>query len=86
MSRDDTPHIAASGVLHYAEVRCPNCGADDLIPVSVVPRLVTIPGEGKLGVKVAQKARDHRCGQTAITIVGDTGEIVGQLDLDGGQR
>lgn len=82
----DTPTIPADGDLMYAQVRCPNCAAEDLIPVTVVPRLVTVPGEAKLGVKVSQKARDHRCGQTSLTVVGETGEIVGQLDIDGGAR
>ena len=73
--------IPADGELRYAQAKCPHCGQTDLVPVVILPRLVTLPEESKLGVKVAQKAQDHKCGQTTLTVVAETGEVI-QLDLD----
>lgn len=52
-----------------------------MIPVNLMPRLERTPEDSTISVKVAQKKAAHRCGQTSITVVSETGEITGQIEL-----
>ena len=67
---------------YYVNARCPQCGADELVPVTILAILKRTRDDAVLGVKVAQRAQEHKCGQTALTVISETGEIV-QLDLGG---
>jgi predicted RNA-binding Zn-ribbon protein involved in translation (DUF1610 family) len=67
---------------YYVAVECPNCGELATIPLRLDVRLERTRDESKLGLKAGQKKVDHRCGQTSLTIVSETGEIV-QLGIDG---
>lgn len=62
--------------VHWVTVECPACGVDELVSVTIGPKLVRTEDESKLGIRATSKPRDHRCGQTTITVVGETGEIL----------
>lgn len=66
---------------YYVQTKCPQCGVEELIPLGLIARLDKTASEAKLGLGAKQKAQDHKCGQTTLTIVSETGEIV-QLGLD----
>ena len=56
---------------YWVDVLCPSCGQREIVPKH----------ETLLGVKAATKKTPHRCGQTSIQVVGETGEIVGQIEI-----
>lgn len=77
--------IIDGDALYHVEAACPHCGQTQLVPMGVQARLERTRDDAKLGLKVSQKKQDHKCGQTALTVVAETGEVI-SLDLDGGQR
>lgn len=68
---------------YWVDVLCPSCGQREIVPLDLDAKVEKTKHETKLGVKASSKKIDHRCGQTAIQVVADTGEIVGQIGLDG---
>jgi hypothetical protein len=68
--------------VHWVSVVCPGCGVTEHVPLTLTAKLVRTDEDSKLGVGASSKARDHTCGQTAITVVAETGEI---LQLGGEQ-
>jgi predicted RNA-binding Zn-ribbon protein involved in translation (DUF1610 family) len=74
------PKTITADEAYYASVTCPQCGADEVVPVTILARLTKTRDDSKLGVKVAQKSQEHKCGQTSLTVMSETGEIV-QLGL-----
>lgn len=66
---------------YWVDVVCPQCGETDTVPLHLAARIEKTRDEAKLGVKAGSKKVDHRCGQTTLTVVAETGEIV-QLGLD----
>lgn len=74
-----TPTIETG--MYWVTATCPQCGQDEVIPVNLMPRLERTPEDSTISVKVAQKKAAHRCGQTSITVVSETGEITGQIEL-----
>lgn len=67
---------------YWVDVTCPNCGQTEIIPLELTSRVERTRHETLIGIKAATKKIPHRCGQTSITVVGDTGEIVGQIGMD----
>lgn len=66
---------------YYVQTVCPQCGVEELVPLTLLARLDKTRDESKVALKAKQKAQDHKCGQTTLTIVSETGEIV-HLGLD----
>ena len=79
---DNHKTIEADAIYHVRTV-CPHCGEDALVPLGLQSRLERTKDEAKLGLKASQKKQDHKCGQTTLTVVAETGEIV---TLDAGDR
>jgi hypothetical protein len=70
-----TPTIPAD-TNYWVDVTCPQCGETETIPAGIAARIQKTKDEGKLGVKFTHKPVDHRCGQTTMTLVAESGEIV----------
>lgn len=66
---------------YYVSVLCPHCRQEEIVPVTLLAQLTRTKEDSKLGVKVGQKKQDHRCGQSTLTVVSSTGEIVHADDL-----
>ena len=75
------PSIAAD-TGYWVDVTCPNCGQTEILPLTLTSRMERTNHETLIGIKTSSKKIPHRCGQTSITVVGDTGEIVGQIGMD----
>ncbi len=75
MSGAELPRIPADA-LYSVEVTCPHCGARDDVLLRIDSQVTAIKGDAKLGAKCTQKKLDHKCGQTSLTIVSETGEIM----------
>lgn len=68
---------------YLVAVVCPGCGERDVVTLQLRARLETSRDEVRLGVRAKAGKRDHRCGQTSLTVLAETGEV---LRLDMGEQ
>ena len=66
---------------YWVDVLCPYCHQREIVPLDLEAKVEKTKHETLLGVKAATKKTPHRCGQTSIQVVGETGEIVGQIEI-----
>ena len=68
--------VIESDALYYVRAVCPACDQVTEIPVRLDARLNRTRTDAALSLKVSQEKMPHRCGQTTMTVVAETGEVL----------
>ncbi len=73
-------HAIRANEVYVVLTPCPQCSEVEGVILTVEARMERTKAAGKVGLKLGQERVPHRCEQTALQVVAETGEIV-QLDL-----